>query len=255
MSAGQLTVHIRNTSGKGAARQLRLTGAVPGVLYGATEKGKVEPTSIAVNVKALKAALDPVRKQNTVITLTVEGEGSPGTLTALLKEFQLDSLRRDITHVDLLAIDPNKEVDADVPFEFIGKPAGAVDGGHLHIVMRSLHVRCKPASIPIKLEVDVSPLKIADALHVSDVKLPAGVVSMTGLGQAVVTCAAPEAEPVAAEVAPDAAAAAAGAAPAAGAPAEAGKDAKGGAAPAAAGAAPAKADAKAAPAKGGDKKK
>lgn len=248
---GQLTVSLRNTSGKGAARQLRTQGKVPGVFYGASTDGRIEPFQIAVDVKALKAALDPVRRQNTVISVTIEDGGKAvRTLSALLKDYQLDPVRRDVTHVDLLAIDPQKEVNATVPLEFTGKPKGAIDGGVIHTVMRALEVRCKPADIPVKLPLDVSPLEIGDVLHVSDIKLPAGVVSVTNGREAVISLQAPEKEEVVATT--EAAAAPAEGAAAAGAAAPAAAGAKPGAAPAAAagakpGAAPA-AGAKAAPA-------
>jgi len=245
MEVGKLTVTVRSTIGhKGAARALRAQGKVPGVCYGASVDGKIAPLPIIVDVKALRAALDPVRKQNTVINLTIEGGAKPQSLHALVKDFQIDGLRREIRHVDLLAIDPNKEVLADVPLEFIGKPKGAIDGGQIRIVMRKLEVRAKPSDIPIKLVIDVSPLEIGDVIHVSSVALPAGVEVVTGRDHAVVTCAAPEAEEVvatteavAAEGAAAPAAAGAAAAPAAGAkgaaPAAGAKDAK--AAPAAGG--------------------
>lgn len=229
-NVGKLTVTVRNRAGKGAARQLRAQGKVPGVCYGASPDGRVEPLSIVIDVKALRAALDPVRKQNTVIDLTIDGDGESRKLHALVKEYQIDPLRRDITHVDLLAIDPNKEVDTAVPLEFIGKPKGAIEGGAIRTVLRSMVVRAKPSDIPVKLTVDVSPLEIGDVLHVSDIELPAGVVSVTGRDLAVVTCAKPEEETTAAPTA--AAAEGAAAAPAAAAPAAgAAKDAK--AAPAA----------------------
>src|SRR5690349_20314545 len=107
-TVGKLTVTTRTTGGKGAARKLRATGKAPGVLYGATADGPIAPTSIVVDVRALKAALDPVRKNNTVIDLTIEGGGAARRLSALVKDFQIDLLRRDVIHVDLLAIDPAK---------------------------------------------------------------------------------------------------------------------------------------------------
>lgn len=235
MQVGQLTVNLRTSAGKGAAHRLRASGLVPGVCYGESTDGRIEPVQVAINVKALKAALDPVRKQNTVIALSIEDGGKTvKSLSALVREYQIDAIRRDITHVDLLAIDPNKEVTAVVPLEFTGKPAGLINGGLTHTVMRSLEVKCKPADIPVKLELDISPLDIGDVLHVSDVKLPGGVKAVTAGREAVISMVAPEKE-TAVEAAPDAAAAAA---PAAGkdakaAPAAAGKDAK--AAPAAAG--------------------
>lgn len=243
MEVGKLTVSLRDRSGKGGARKLRAQGKVPGVCYGTSVDGRIDPLPITVDVKHLRAALDPVRKRNTVISLTIEGGAAPRSLHALVKDFQVDALRHDITHVDLLAIDPNKEVRAEVPLEFNGKPKGTIAGGQLRIVLRSLTVRAKPSDIPVKLAVDVSPLEIGDVIHVSAIALPSGVTVVTGRDLAVVTCAAPEEEKVAAtaEAAPAEGAAPAAAAPA-GAAAPAAKDAKGGAA-----AAPAK-DAKAAPA-------
>lgn len=235
MEVGKLTVSLRDRSGKGGARKLRAEGKVPGVCYGVSVDGPIAPLPITVDVKQLRGALDPIRKRNTVISLTIEGGAAPRSLHALVKDFQVDALRRDVTHVDLLAIDPNKEVRADVPLEFIGKPKGAINGGQVRIVLRTLSVRAKPSDIPVKLAVDVSPLEIGDVIHVSAIDLPSGVASVTGRDLAVVTCAAPEEEKAAA--ATDAAPAeGAAAAPAAAAPA---KDAKA--------AAPAK-DAKAAPA-------
>src|ERR1700704_5035704 len=128
MEVGKLTVSLRERSGKGGSRKLRAEGKVPGVCYGASVDGPIEPLPITVDVKHLRAALDPVRKRNTVIDLTIEGGAAPRSLHALVKDFQVDVVRRDITHVDLLAIDPNKEVRADVPLEFVGKPKGTVDG-------------------------------------------------------------------------------------------------------------------------------
>lgn len=240
MEVGKLTVSLRERSGKGGSRKLRAEGKVPGVCYGASVDGRIEPLPITLDVKALRHALDPVRKRNTVISLTIEGGGAPRSLHALIKDFQVDAVRHDVTHVDLLAIDPDKEVRAEVPLEYTGKPKGAINGGQIRVVLRTLVVRAKPNDIPVKLTVDVSPLEIGDVLHVSTIALPAGVTSVTGRDLAVVTCAAPEEEKAAAttEATPAEGAAAAPAAAAA-APAAAGKAA-----------APAK-DAKAAPAAAG----
>jgi large subunit ribosomal protein L25 len=245
MEVGKLTVTLRGRSGKGGSRKLRAQDKVPGVCYGASVEGPIEPLPIILDVKQLRGALDPVRKRNTVLNLTIEGGAAPRTLHALVKDFQLDALRRDITHVDLLAIDPEKEVRADVPLEFLGRPKGAIDGGLLRIVLRNLAVRAKPSDIPVKLSIDVSPLEIGDVIHVSAIALPAGVTSITGRDLAVVTCAAPEEEkeevPAEGAVPVEGAAPVAGAAPAAGAAAApAGKDGK----PGAAAAAPAGKDAK-----------
>src|SRR5678815_3049776 len=120
MEVGKLTVTLRGRSGKGGSRKLRAQGMVPGVCYGASIEGPIEPLPIILDVKQLRGALDPVRKRNTVLSLTIEGGAAPRTLHALVKDFQIDALRREVTHVDLLAIDPDKEVRADVPIAFLG---------------------------------------------------------------------------------------------------------------------------------------
>ena len=246
MEVGKLTVTLRTNSGKGAATKLRATGKIPGICYGASPDGRIEPLPIIVDVKALRAALDPVRKANTVLDLTIEGGTKTHKLHALVKDYQIETLRREITHVDLLAIDPNKEVVADVPLEFTGKPAGAIDGGQVRIILRALAVKSKPSDIPVKLTIDVSPLGIGDVIHVSAITLPPGVISITNRDLAVVTCAKPEEDVV--EVAAEAATvggAAPTAAPGTAAPA-AGAKAAAGAKPDAKAAAGAKPDAKAA---------
>src|SRR5436309_3807785 len=99
MEVGKLTVTVRDSShsGKGGARKLRAQGKVPGVCYGASVDGRIEPMPITVDIKQLRGALDPVRKRNTVIDLTIEGGATPRSLHALVKEFQVDAIRHDVT--------------------------------------------------------------------------------------------------------------------------------------------------------------
>ena len=109
MEVGKLTVHLRKGLGKSQSRKLRSQGLVPGVCYGAKLNA---PLSIVVHPKELKASLDPARGRNTVIDVTVQDEGkSATTLTAMLWEYQIDALRRNVTHVDLISIDPDKALE------------------------------------------------------------------------------------------------------------------------------------------------
>jgi large subunit ribosomal protein L25 len=205
-----------------------------------------------VNPKELKASLDPARGRNTVIAVTVQdGQSSAAQLTAMLWEYQIDALRRYVTHVDLISIDPSKVIEVEVPLELIGKAIGTVDGGQLHVERHTLPVRCKPADIPVKFSIDISALAIGDALHVTDLKMPAGVVAAIPENFTLVTCVAPKAEKEAEAAVPaegalvEGAVPVEGAAPAEGAAAAApgGKPAapgEKGAAPAGKGAAPAK---------------
>lgn len=192
MEIGKLNVHLRTETGKGVSRKLRADGKVPGICYGV---GLDEPLQVTVDPKALKRSLDPTKGQNTVIALSVlDGESTKHSVTAMLWDYQVHPIKRNVLHVDLVAIDPDKVVDVDVPVEFVGKALGLVEGGQIHIVRRIVPVRCKPADIPAHFTIDLSPLDIGDTLHVSDIEFPAGVEPMVSEGLSLVGCQAPRAE-------------------------------------------------------------
>jgi large subunit ribosomal protein L25 len=194
MEIGKLTVEHRTSTGKNEARRLRAAGKVPGVCYG---KG-TEPVLIALNPKELKRALDPEKRQNTVIYLTVSGtEGKE--LTVMLRDYQVDALRRDVRHVDLVVVDLTKDVTIQVPVVVTGKAIGVIDGGQLHVVHRTMSVICKPGDIPTQIVVDVTALKIGDVIHVGELTLPPGVKPTYAPNEAVVSVVAPKVEKVAAE--------------------------------------------------------
>lgn len=189
MEVGKLTVTRRYKTGKGVARSLRRQGLVPGICYGASVD---EPIWITVDPKALKGSLDPLKRQNTVIDMTVESEdGGKLELVAMLREYQIHPIRRDVTHVDLVAIDKTKPVEADVPVEVTGKSIGVVEGGQIHMERHSIEVWCTPDKIPAKIEVDITELDIGDVLHVSDLPVPEGVEIITPPHLSIVSCVAP----------------------------------------------------------------
>jgi large subunit ribosomal protein L25 len=197
MEVGKLNISLRKGTGKGEARRLRSQGLVPGVCYGAKLDA---PLSVVVDPKELKGSLDPARGRNTVISVTVSANGQPhAQLTAMLWDYQIDTIRRSVTHVDLISIDPEKVIEVEVPLVWVGKAAGAIDGGVIHVERHTLPVKCRPADIPTQFEIDITPLHIGDAFHVSDVTMPAGVQAAVPTGFTLVTCTAPKAEKETAE--------------------------------------------------------
>ncbi|GEN08380.1 LSU ribosomal protein L25P [Myxococcus fulvus] len=218
-----LEAKAREGSGKGFARRLRGQGLVPAVVYG---KHLEKPVHIAVDPKSVKAAINTPHKFNTLIQLKL----ASGDQQVLLKDYQMDPVTREILHVDFIGVRENEQVKVNVPLVLTGKAQGVADGGLLTQARRELEVWALPNAIPERIEVDVTAMKIAEALHVNDIKLPAGVSIKTNVNYTLAVLSAPES----AEAAPAAAAAAApAAAPAA---AKAGDKA----APAAAAKAPAK---------------
>ncbi|RMH45277.1 MAG: 50S ribosomal protein L25 [Deltaproteobacteria bacterium] len=191
MEVGKLTVSARDQFGKGPSRRYRAQGLVPGICYG---HGLESPLPIVVSPRALRAALDPVKKRNTVIQVTVENGQGTQTLTAMLKDAQIHPLRREIEHVDLIAIDTTKPVEVEVPIELTGKAKGVVDGGILNVVLRRITVVCTPDKIPTEFKLDVTNLEIGDVFHISDIDFPEGVEPGMSPKLAIVTCVAPREE-------------------------------------------------------------
>ena len=242
MQVGTLNVNFRTAKGKSETRKLRKQGLIPAIVYG---QGK-DPIMVALDAAALTKALDPEKRANSVISLKLDG--GPAELgvdhLVMLRDWQRDMLRGNVTHADFVRVDLKKDVHAVVPLLIVGKPEGVKSGGTLHQVIRSLAIACTPDKIPTKIDVNVEKLDLGDALHVRDLSLGDGVRALVDGGQTICTVTVPKAEKVAAETAETAEAA----------PAEAAG--KAGAKPAAGKAEAGKAEAgKAEPAKGGDKKK
>jgi len=192
MEVGKLTVQLRSNKGKGVARRLRAAEMVPGICYGHQVE---EPLAISLSPHELKGALDPEKRQNTVINMKVEDNGNTAReLTVMLREYQVHPIKRNVLHVDLVSIDADKNIEAEVPIRLVGKFKGLVQGGQLHVVRHDITVRCKPADIPNEFTLDITELDIGDVLHVSDLTLPENVSSVDSERLTIVTCTAPKAE-------------------------------------------------------------
>jgi large subunit ribosomal protein L25 len=215
MDFAKVNAEVRRETGKGSARRARVAGRVPAVLYGLKE----EPLSLSLDPLALVRSMDKERRRNTVFSLAVADNGSSADVTVMIRDVQIDPLKRTIVHVDFLRVDLDAEVRVTVPLVLKGNPVGVVNGGNLHHSMHMVAVAAKPAAIPTNVEIDVSALNIGQAVHVSDLKLPAGVRPLLDPKTSLASVVAPRAEKVdeAAAAAAAAAVPAEGAAPAAGA--------------------------------------
>ena len=197
MEAVRLPVQYRRETGDGPARRLRARGLIPGVVY-----GRGEATPLALKLDDLKAAL--AHGHNAVLELEFEGDlGSSSSRTsgttqgpryAVVKELQIHPLKRQLLHVDLREVDLGAEIDAVVPVEAVGTPAGASDGGVLEWEKREVNVRALPEAVPAFLEVDVSQLKIGEHLTVSALSMPKGVKVLDDAEAILVTLVPPRVE-------------------------------------------------------------
>jgi large subunit ribosomal protein L25 len=211
METIELSVEPRDKSTKGAVRSLRRGGRVPAVLYGA----KRQPTLVAIDGKEFETKVGSI--EGTHLIRLNSTAGDLGGRLVLVKEVQRHPVQRSLLHADLYEVDVNTKLKLRVPLHFVGRAAGVDVGGILQPIKREVEVLCLPTEIPDYIEVDVSALGIHDALHTSDLKVPAGVDLVIDTDEAVVTVLPPVVEEV--KVAAEGEAGTEGAA----APAEAGK--------------------------------
>jgi len=157
----------RTETGTGRVNRFRKSGNIPAVLYGKM----VQTSNLTVDSKTFTKIINHSASDNILVNLKLEA----GEQLALVQEVQHDHIKGGILHVDFHAIAMDEEIHAAVPVETIGEPIGAKMGGQLEILLHKLEVRCLPKDLPQKIVIDVSHLKIEDAVHVRELVLPAGV--------------------------------------------------------------------------------
>jgi large subunit ribosomal protein L25 len=166
--------------GSPASRRLRATGKVPAVLYG---RG-AEPAPISVEWRDLRSALTTDKGLNALLTLKI---GSKRT-KAIVKELQRHPVRRDVLHIDFLAVDVDKPITTDVPLLLEGEPEKVIrDDGVVEQILNVLIVTAKPDAIPGHIAVDVSDLEIGQHVTVGDLQLPPDVTTEADPEETIVT--------------------------------------------------------------------
>jgi large subunit ribosomal protein L25 len=161
-----LQVATRSDTGKGAARSLRRTGKVPGVIYGHNR----QPEALAIDSGALNKMLIGISAGTTVLDVVVDDRPA---VKALIREIQRDSVRPgEILHLDLYEVRADEKVTLSVPIHLTGIPDGVRNfGGVLDHVLRELEIEVLPTDIPEHVELDVTALTIGHSLFVRDVKI------------------------------------------------------------------------------------
>ena len=190
MAKSVLNVETRVRTGKGGSRKVRQDGLVPAVVYG---KG-VEALNLRLDPKALQKAVATEAGWNTLITL--KGDGPFDGLVVILKDMQIDAIRRNPKHIDFLAIDLKKTLAVMVPVQPVGKSQGEIEGGTLQLVRHEVEVYCLPTNIPTSIEIDVTALNIGEVVHIDELSLPEGVESQHDVNFTVLTVVGRMAEEV-----------------------------------------------------------
>lgn len=182
MSEVTLTAETGRTTGTSSSRRLRGEGRIPGVVYGHGEPAE----SVSIARVDLRQALGTAAGRNALIRLEFDGKSE----LTLVREMQRHPVRRDVTHVDFLKVDPGKPVELSVPIVLVGEAKQVtVMGGMTEQRLNQLNVRVRPDQIPNAIEVDISGMRLDRSILVKDLELPDGVVSLSRPQQAVVTAA------------------------------------------------------------------
>ena len=165
-----LIAEARAGTGKGAARQARREGKVPGVVYG----GGKDPLAIQIPFNALLKRLKDGRFLSTLFNLKVEGQDD---VRVICRGVQRDVVKDLPTHVDFMRLRRTSKVNLYIPVEFINheKAPGLKRGGVLTVVRPEVELIVVAGEIPDHITVDLEGRNIGDVIHISDVQLPEGV--------------------------------------------------------------------------------
>ncbi|MGL6290434.1 MAG: 50S ribosomal protein L25/general stress protein Ctc [Silanimonas sp.] len=160
----------RKDEGKGASRRLRLTGQVPAIVYGAN----IAPQNIQLNHEKLWLIQQNEWFYASILDLDVDGK----VQKVLLRDMQRHPYKQIVMHIDFQRIDENAPIRFKVPLHFVnqeGSPAGKTAGVVITHELNDVTVSALPKDLPEFIEVDLSALTLGDIVHLSALKLPAGV--------------------------------------------------------------------------------
>ncbi|MGR3616176.1 MAG: 50S ribosomal protein L25/general stress protein Ctc [Paracoccaceae bacterium] len=159
----------RTGTGKGAARQARRDGMVPGIVFG----GDVDPLPINIPFNKLLKMLKAGRFKSTLFNLKVEGHDD---VRVICRDVQRDVVKDLPTHLDLMRLRRTTKINLFIPVEFINEEEapGIKKGGVLTIVRPEVELVVTAGNIPEKLVVDMTGLEVGDTITISSIELPAG---------------------------------------------------------------------------------
>ena len=173
MSEQLLNVELREKTGKGISRRLRVAGRIPAVVYG---KG-MAAVAVSVGAKALTVAIEGEGGQNRILTLA--GAGELNGKTVIVADLLRDCLKGTPRHVDLHSVNLADKVKVHVKVRLTGTAVGAKAGGMVDFALHELEIECLPNRIPSFVNVDITELAIGHSLHVSDIPAPVGTVILS----------------------------------------------------------------------------
>lgn len=175
MELQTLKVNTRTGTGKGPARQSRMIGVIPAVVYGLD----ADPVSIAVDRRAFETAIaHSGHGEHAVLKLDFEDQPAL-SCPVMIKDVQHHPVKSTIVHADFMRINLSAKIQVLVPIALTGRCKGITDGGVPDHQLHEIEVECLATAVPETIELDYSELGVGESLHVRDVKAPEGVAIVT----------------------------------------------------------------------------
>jgi large subunit ribosomal protein L25 len=167
------TAFERSLQGTGASRRLRISGKVPGIVYGAGE-----PRMIELDHNALYHAMRKEAFHSSILEMDIAGKVEK----VLLRDYQVHPYKQQVLHVDFQRIDATTKIHKKIPLHFINEaeaPAVKLDKCIINHVVAELEIECLAEKLPEHLTVDLGALTRGQSLHVNDLKLDADMKVLT----------------------------------------------------------------------------
>jgi large subunit ribosomal protein L25 len=165
-----INVEKRNDEGKGASRRLRRAGFVPAIVYG----GELKPVSIQLAHRDVWHASQNEWFYSSILDLSLGGD----VQKVLLRDMQRHPFKQLVLHLDFQRINENEAIRVRVSLHFLNQeqsPAGKTSGIVITHELNEVEISCLPKDLPEYIEVDLAALNVGETIHLSGIKLPAGV--------------------------------------------------------------------------------
>ena len=170
-----INARSREDTGKGASRRLRRqSGEVPAIIYG----GKKHAEKISILHKDITKALENEAVYSSIISLAVDGKAED----TIIKDIQRHPAKQVILHLDFLRVSKTTKLQTRVPLNFLNEDICVgvkMGGGLIAHTMTDIEVSCLPKDLPESIDVDMEQIDVGQIVHLSDIKMPSGVESVS----------------------------------------------------------------------------
>ncbi|CAB4712717.1 MAG: 50S ribosomal protein L25 [Actinobacteria bacterium] len=171
MPTNVLVATTGRETGSATSRRLRAQDNIPAVVYG----HGMSPVSVTVVRRDLRIAVSGANGFNTVLSLKVGND----TLVALIKEVQRHPVKRTVSHLDFLVVNPDEQITVHVPLHLYGEAKAVLQaGGLVDPAVDHIDLVTTPNQMPSEVRLDITDLQPGQVIHLSELTLPAGCTAI-----------------------------------------------------------------------------